>query len=93
MTTGLLLSQSSTVINVAALIHLQNLRGTGEGIDHWFPYTDITVEFEEQDLKVNFDEQDLSVEFIDDILLVNFEEDGLDVTFDTEILDINITCE
>lgn len=91
MTTGALLDQSSSVSGVSALTHLQNLIGGG-GVDHYFPYTDITVEFQEQDLRVDFSEQDLRADFSEQDLRVDFDSPVLNVTFDEEINDINITC-
>ena len=94
MTTGELLSSESTVSNTTALIHLQNLDGTGGGGETiYIPYTDISVTFIEPVLKVTFEEQMLSVEFIEDILNVTFDEPIYNVTFDEETTDISITCE
>ena len=90
MTTGELLDQSSSVSNVSALIHLQNL--IGGGIDRFFPVTDINVEFEEEILKVNFEDTGITIKFEEQNLEVNFDEPILDVTFEEETNDINITC-
>ena len=90
MTTGALLDQSSSVTNVSAWVHLQSL--VGGGFDHYFPYTDITVEFQEQDLKVAFTEQDLKADFIEQDLRVVLEDTTFNVTFEEQDNDINITC-
>ena len=92
MTTGELLNQESTVSNVSALTHLQNLSGTGSGVDQWFPYNDITIAFEEPDLKVAFEEPSLLVDLVEDDLDVNLEEPELIVTFDDDTNDIILTC-
>ena len=92
MTTGELLNQESTVSNVAAIIHLQNLEGTGGGLDHYFPYTDINITFHEQLLEVSFHEQLLEANFEQQDLEVSFIEPNYSVTFDEEVNDINITC-
>ena len=91
MTTGELLNASSSVSGVSALTHLQNLVGGG-GVDHFFPYTEIKVTFEEQNLRVDFTDQDLEVEFSEQDLIADLESPVLNVTFDEEINDINITC-
>ena len=92
MTTGELLNQESTVSNVAALIHLQNLEGTGGGSDNYFPYTDINISFTQQILSVNFDEQMLEADFETQETRVDFTQPSYSVTFDEENNDINITC-
>ena len=93
MTTGELLASESTVSNVSALIHLQNIAGTGTGQDVYIPYTDVSVDFVEDVLKVDFIDDELVVEFSDDIIEVDFEEDIMLVTFEEENLDISVTCE
>lgn len=92
MTTGELLNQESTVTNVSALVHLQNLAGTGGGIDRYFPYSDISVDMYTPNLEVSFDNQYLEVNFDNTELSVEFEENNLEVTFDDENLDITVTC-
>ncbi len=92
MTTGELLDQSSSVTQVSALTHLQNLN-TGTGVDRWFPYADMEITFEEQDVSVKFDEQNLDIAFEEQDVSVKFEEDILNVTIEEANLDITVTCE
>ena len=92
MTTGELLNQESTVTNVSALIHLQNLEGTGSGVDHYFPYSEINVSMLEPKLTIEFSDRNLIAKFTDQNIAVKFVEDNLSVTFDGESNDINITC-
>ena len=91
MTTGQLLDQESTVTNVEAWVHLQNLEGTG-GVDHYFPYSDVSVDIITLNLEVEFEEQELMTNFEEPILTVEFEEHNLEVTFEDENLDITVTC-
>ena len=91
MTTGELLDSESAVSNTTALIHLQNLSGTG-GVDHWFPYSEIEVAFEEPLLDISFLETNLSVDFKEDVLSVVFEDENLSVTIVDDINDISLTC-
>ncbi len=93
MTTGELLNQESTVSNTTALIHLQNIQGTGGGtVNHYIPFTEVLVSFDEQILDVSFVDEELAVTFDDIELEVVFDDEELLITFDRETVDINVTC-
>ena len=92
MTTGEQLDLISTVSNTSALQHLLNPSGTGGGSDQWFPYTDLSVSFEEETLDVSFDSLDLVVDLVIDDLDVSFDDEVLSVTFDDDTNDIILTC-
>lgn len=86
MTTGELLDSKSTVSNTTALIHLQNIGGSG--IDRYIPYTDMIfninrdimeINVAKKDLVVNMQVLDIDIDISDRYLAINIDKNDLEV--------------
>ncbi len=91
MTTGELLDSKSSVSNVSALTHLQNI--SGGGTDRYIPYDDMVLDIQVDRMEADISKQVLSVEVQRMVMDVEVDGRTLEADIETKNKEIDNGCD
>ena len=91
MTTGELLDSKSSVTNVSALTHLQNITGGGDPI--YTPIEQFSIDVSQHEMTVDIQDTGINVVAEDNGITVNGDNSGMTVDLDENDLEaLNDNC-